>query len=363
MKKLFQILLFSIVLSIFAGCRSDLDSLVDGHHRSKRETTKPVMKTIRMSFGGDIITESDEPLLRAEDGDTYVGINVFWTEKDKEGAKEEKYAYGLFNNYTNVSIDLLTGYTYRFESTILIERNDKLWDHGNASYESPFRTESGDFAKSDMNKFHYSYLKDSDEQLSFVMMNSGMSYVATGSDMEYEYGEFHYPRVKRFYGKCDEFDPGVSSDVEIPMTYKSFGLKFILESIPENTSISVSDNTSIPNKTPETDPEYYLQFPENISLNLESEDSKSWECIFSLFDFSKNTQEFKLRFTWIKANGQEKSFSYPITVQAKKKKILKISIEGEVSQTKSGNITFTQMDDENMELEEDPEEIKKTFTK
>ena len=324
------------------------------------------MKRIKMSFGGDFISESDEPLQRAEDGETYVGINVFRTEKDKEGAKEEKYAYGLFQRYSNISIDVLTGYEYRFVATILIENADKLYDHGKNSFEAPFRTQSGDFAKGNIGNFHPTYSLDTDSQLSFVGLRSGNAYVYSGSGASIKPGEFRYPRVKRFYGECKNFDPSLSSDIEIPMEYKSFGLKFILESIPEGTSVSVMDNSSRGNKVPGEDYEYFLQFPENFRMSkpseeeMSSEEETSWECIYSLNDLSKNTEEFKLKFTWNKTNGEEKSFSYTLNAEAKKKKVLKINIDGDVSQSKSGNLTCTQVDDN---LEEAIDEINKTFYK
>lgn len=351
MNKLLNSLILILLLGEITSCNSDPEPVDGGRYRTHKQKEKPVLKTLRMSFGGDVISETEEPLLRAEDGDTYVAINVFCTEKDVDKAKEMPYAYGLFSGLNGISIDLITGFTYRFESAILIEKDDKLWDHGASRYGKPFSTSNGnaDFDKSDMNKFitdghNFRYLLD------------GTAFVDAGDDLPARFGQVWFPRVKRYYGSVDAIDPSFMTDVEIAMEYKCFGLKLYLASIPDNTSVSVSD---ISDKsygiTPEKNPEYYLCFPKDLSLSNTSEQSKTWEGVFSLNELSRNTQEFKLQFVWNKGSGITEKFVHTFTVEAKKKKVLSISIEGEINETKSGNLSFTSVDD--TLTEEEPEVV------
>ncbi len=367
MKKLIGSVMMLLILGSLPACRNSLDPEEEGNYRIHKEKEKPVMKTLRLQFGGDYVSETEEPLLRADDaGETYVGLNVYRTEKDKEGAKEEKYAYGMFIGKDGISINVITGYTYRFEASILIEDEDKLQKNSYNQYNEPFKLQDASssgfanawgFKPDDLDDFLYTYLDENKNNSPyFCQLSLGTAYVwAKGMKRS-----MFYPRVKRFYGTLDSFDPALLETIEIPMEYKSFGLKFILESIPANTKVTVVDYTDYNNRFfADTDPEYFLLFPDNLNLSSASEESKTWEGIYSLNNLKQNAQEFRLRFTWDKGNGETKSFNHTFTVTAKKKKVLKLNIEGDVNETKSGNIIFTNMDDD-LE-EEDPEIIDKKY--
>lgn len=357
MKKLFGSIALVFMIFGISSCGNDLYPEEDGNHRYSGQNDKPMIKTIRMSFGGDYVSESEEPLLRAEDGNTFVGINVYYTQKDMPAANEVKYAYGLFSYTNGISIDLSTGYTYRFEATILKEKDDKLWDYGRSMYGEPFTTSNGNtgFLKKDMDNFIYTFDKSAAERFNFKQLSVGTAYVDAGSDLPSRYGDVRYPRVKRYYGEVNDFDPSDTKNVEINMNYKTFGLKLNLVSIPGETSVSVLDITDNGYKNPNDNAEYYLRFPKNLSLNSTSEDSKTWEGIFSLNDLKQSSREFKLRFIWNKGQGQTESFDHTFTAEAKKKKVLNITIDGTISETKSGNIIFKNLDD-NL-TEEEPENV------
>ena len=360
MKQIISSLLLVLMLCGVSSCKNELDALEDGNHRILKKEEKPMLKTIRLSFGGDYITESEEPLLRADDGDTFTGINVFYTKKE-ENATEQYYAYGLIKKSNDISIDLLTGYTYRFESTILIEGEDKLYaSNGNDSYyREPFLSNNGNlggpYYKGDMDKFLYTFDLPENQKFIFRQLNQGVAWVDTGNDLTSQQGDVSYPRVKRYYGNLDGFDPALTNTVEIPMEYKSFGLKFVVESIPDNTTLTVMD---VSNDRKETDdPRKYLVFPSGLSLNGNSE---PWECLYSLNDFKKKTEDFTLRFTWNKGNNEKpEDFTHTFTVEAKKKKVLNIKIEGDVNTKNSGNIIFTGMssEDDLDQLEEETENV------
>lgn len=343
MKKIVSSLLVLLMLSGLSSCKNDHDPLEAGNNRNMSQKDKQMVKTVRMSFGGDYISESEEPMLRADDGETFVGINVFYTKKDVENAVEETYAYGLFKNTTGISIDLITGYTYRFEASILTEREDKLWEN-EGRYGQPFQTTNGgsDFYKKDIGKFIYTFDIASNQRFYFKQLKSGVAMVDAGSDLPSRFGDVSFPRVKRYFGSISSFDPSAFENVEISMDYKCFGLKFVLESIAENTSLSVRDITNNGNNT---DRKYFLVFPSNLTLSSSDEQSKTWEGLYSLNNFNENTHDFTLRFTWNKGNGEKETFDHSFTAQARKKKVLNIKIEGDVNTTKSGNITFTNLDD------------------
>ena len=362
MKKLIGSTMLLLLLGGFASCGGDLNPEDEGNYRHQKVKDKPVMKTIRLQFGGDYVSESDEPLLRAEDGNTYVGINVYRTKKDQKDVKEEVYAYGLFNDKDGISLNVLTGYEYRFEATILIEQEDKLVlkaDEYGEPFERRDATSSG-FKGSPKNLFYEGFKYAStaiigDETTYLGQLSSGTAYItALGMSRAMQ-----YPRVKRFYGSVESFDPSVRDSIEISMGYKCFGIKFLVESIPEGTSVKVIDNTDNANHKADTDPQYFLQFPSDINLSMDSEETKTWEGVYSLNDLKKSTKDFRLMFIWDKGNDVTEEFNYPITVTAKKQKVLKLNIDGEVNKLKPGNIILN-MEDTELE-EENPEDINKDF--
>ena len=349
-----------LLLGGFASCGGDLNPEDEGNYRHQKVKDKPVMKTIRLQFGGDYVSESEEPLLRAEDGDTFVGINVYRTKKDAERAGEEMYAYGLFPSKDGISLNVLTGYTYRFEATILIEQEDKVVYKGR-EYGEPFERLDATAMSykgypAGLIDTGFKFSSEPGEETTYLaQLDSGTAYVAMGAAGM----AMHYPRVKRYYGTLDSFDPSLTSQVEIDMKYKCFGLKFILESIPDGTSVKVADVSPNGNKFPNTDPEYFLRFPDDMRLSSESEESKTWEGTYSLNNLSQPTRNFTLKFTWDKGNGESETFEHGFTVTEKKMKVLRLSIDGDVNETKSGNIILT-MEDIKLE-EEDPEEIIQKF--
>ena len=353
-----------LLLGGFASCGGDLNPEDEGNYRHQKVKDKPVMKTIRLQFGGDYVSESEEPLLRAEDGETYVGINVRRTKKDQKDAKPEMYAYGLFPKKDEIRLDVLTGYIYQFEATVLIEQEDKIVIKGK-EYGEPFERldeTSAPFLAyrgcptrffEDDGGFNYaSKAVVGDETTYLAQLSSGTAHVGINQAM-------YYPQVKRFYGTKDSFDPSLTDEVEIEMSYMCFGIKFILESIPDGTSVTVSDNSEVSSEDAMNKPNCYLQFPSDMRLSMDSESSKTWEGVYSLNKLNEKTHVFNLEFTWDKGNGEAESFPYSVTVTANKQKVLKLNIDGDVNETKSGNIILT-MEDIKLE-EEDPEEIIQKF--
>lgn len=354
MKKFLELLVLGVVLPIMTGCVNDFNLPEDGNHRSKQEKKSPVMKTFRMTFGGDFVSESEEPLLRADDKETYAAINVYRAEKISGGgtANREKYAYGLFKGKDDISINLETGYVYDFEATILVEDRDRIAMTNN-KFEDPFLLNQGEsvrltqFLKNGIKTFIYHAKSDENvDRPYFSQLKSGTALVNTSeSETESDDKLSRYPRVKRFYGKLDNIDPAKTTDVVIPMDYKSFGLKFQLDQIPDGTYVTVKDITTYTGSDPG---DYkYLVFTKNLKIGKTSDALQSWDGIFSLDSFTKNSQTFKLRFSWIKLSGSPETFEHEVTVNAKRLKVLTLKIEGdpgELSETKSGNIKFT-MDD------------------
>lgn len=361
MKNLLNTLLLVLLLASFSACKSDLDSDIDGNHRSKKEKKEQILKTIRMSFGGDFISESEEPLLRAEDGETYTAINVWRTEKNNADALEEKYAFGLFKNQNDVSIDVVTGFEYRFEASIVVDRDDKIATI-NREYTAPFSLHTlsnPDFDNVwtftyDLDDFIYSSYDEDNNPVSnrdrecFCELKRGYAYVNIGKEFNIDDKTYKYPRLKRYYGNLAIFDPEIDDAAEIPMAYKSFGLKVVVEDLPSGhlTIADVSEEA--------TKPEDKLTFPVGLTLAKTNE----WEGLYSMNKLLASSESFKLRFTWHKGGGVTETFTSDVTISPKTKKVLKVKITGTPNYETKGNVTFNMESDE---LTLDEEEVNHDF--
>lgn len=393
-------LIFILFAVAFVSCRSDLDSLDDGNRRhlkdaEKTETGK--FYTMKLSLGGDYITESEEPLRGEDDetengvteGYTFIGINVYMHKRGSENDSKEKYAYGLFqfspDPITNkfdktrtIEIKLYSEYTYSFEATVLTEFIDKLAINTASTkkgYTDPFRLISDTYSGSgkgaqynidDLKKgIIYTFdaklssgdLLPNKDRYNFVNLKSGTSTVDVGSDWTQSAGTFHYPRVKRYYGEINGYDPTITSSNEatIPLAYQCFGIKIVVESLPKNTTLTVQDNKY----STSGDEQEFLLIPKNLVFSGVS----TWEGLYSMKDLqtleeqqsSPNSKTFNLSFTWHKGGDVTETFeSGDIKVRSKTRKIVKVNVQGQSNEESRGNIKFdfTQADETLVDDEE-----------
>lgn len=350
MKKLINGLLLFVMLYGLQSCCNDYDPLADGNYRSHKLKEKNIMKTVRMSFGGDYVTESEEPLLRAEEDNTYTGINVWRTKKDETDAEEEHYAYGLFKGKDGISIELWTGYTYRFEATILVEDKDNVL-LVDGVYVEPFRVNSAQNATFKGNgydadivktrKFIYSSYDDQNKliednkRLYFPSLSSGTAYVDAGDDINENV--LAYPRVKRYYGTTSEqFDPGILDEVEIHMAYKSFGLRFEVVELPGGY-LTVKDITKKNNLSKQA--KDCLVFTKGLQLTID-EQKNFWDGLFSMNNLLAESESLRLQFAWHKGGGNVEYFESDVIVKPNTKKVLKLKVTGDPNYGAKGNINF-----------------------
>lgn len=371
MKKLISSILLMLVLGGFSSCVNDLDHQEEGNYRIKQQNKKPIMKTVKMSFGGDFVSESEEPLLRADDdGTIYTAINVWRTEKNNSKAKEEKYAYGLFKDKKEISMDVVTGFEYRFEATILKEKEggDRIEKY-NGKYTDPFilhteKTPDFDNAwdfQGSLGQFIYTSYKningyeipiENDERSYFCRLSDGRAYVNNGGDYSSKLTILRYPRIKRFYGNLSTFDPEVDEIADVEMAYKSFGLKVEIASLPSGY-VTIEDSTEYV----KSDDQYMHQqlvFPTGLKLKL----NEDYDGLFSMHKLKAASETFTLKFTWHKGGDVTESFTSDITVKPKTKKVLKLNITGTPNYETKGNIVLTTEDEE---LKDDEDVIHHDF--
>ena len=164
-----------------------------------------------------------EPLSRAEENNDLYGIQVYSTPiPAAENAEWTKYAYGLFDTTENLTIKLVRGYEYKFETIMVKDGKDKV-ELYSSGYWEPFLHETS--------PRNYSSTPLS---ISFIYDKLGM----------HPWGDENlsdYLNVELYYGELVGYVPGDNdSKVTIELKRTSFGAKFIAKGdYAENGSLEI----------------------------------------------------------------------------------------------------------------------------
>ena len=176
------------------------------------ETPSAESYTVSLGFGGEIEV-GYEPLRSAENNDLY-GINVYSAPANVEGTPSwTNYAYGLFDDPSNIKIDLLVGYQYKFEATMVKDGKEKVF-YNSGGYSSPFGPSYRVVAIS--TSFNYGL--------------SLMSYIGEGNTyLKNPNGIYNRPNTERYYGELEGYIPSNNGKATIDMGRTSYGVKFVAQ--------------------------------------------------------------------------------------------------------------------------------------
>ncbi|MBR6560887.1 MAG: hypothetical protein IKT75_07010 [Alistipes sp.] len=216
-------------------------SLATSCENSEEPITPAEPEYVTVSLGLNVNLDYEyEPLTRAEENNDLYGIQVYSTPVPAtENAEWTKYAYGLFDNTDNLTIKLVRGYEYKFETIMVKDGKDKV-DY-NAYYDTytyggPFNHETSPG----------SYIScNTPLSTSFIYSTLGMR------EWSY-YGLWNYLNVELYYGELEGYTPGDNdSKATIELKRTSFGAKFIAKGdYAENGVLEViMGNSSQPHLT------------------------------------------------------------------------------------------------------------------
>ncbi len=209
MKKLKTILTFFLALLCFTACQ-------------KSDTIKAEEESEYITVHLGV---SDNLQTKGISTNNLYGINVYY-DPERDGNSNTHYAYGLFDNKEDMTINLLSGYTYKFECTLVKDGKTMLYcgQYGGNSYSGyakPFQTNS---SASTMlsNSFVYgtTYLSG---------ITSGAATVKSSTG----YIEQNMPSIQRYYGEIDGYTPVVGGTVTIPLKKTVFAARLIIDKVPE----------------------------------------------------------------------------------------------------------------------------------
>ena len=293
---------------------------------------EPEFYTVQLGWGGEIVDIAYEPLDTRAAGNDLYGIQVYSKPNNNSTATSwEPYAYGVFDDPTDISIDLASGNKYKFVATMVVDAKNKI---ANMMDGIGVEEEVRDHYAAPFNVFF-------DDIGTFISERKNEDIIYSHAwiiDLEGEIHSSHTPNLDRYFGVEEDFVPSSNNtDITITMKRVSFGAKFIVEG-----ALAKSGTLDI-------------QIPEapKMSLTLtEGEDSIS--DIFTFFgegyggelyactrdDFS---EVMSVSFKWIRPNGTELQIgTFPITFKRNTTTVVTIKMENDVVEgDQTGGVGFS----------------------
>lgn len=190
---------------------------------------------VTFNLGGEI-EFSIEPLSKATSSDDLYGINIYQSDdKFTIGSSPISYAYGIFDDLSDITVSLLKGKYYHFEMTYI--PNGKNLVHKDATtnnYGSPFYCLTADH-NGEFNKFVYA-----DTHNWYMMCYGGVQKVGV---TDYMIQSNLFNDVERYQGVLYNFYATPEDPIAKINLYRMMvGFKLIINDFTEGTVILKSSN-------------------------------------------------------------------------------------------------------------------------
>lgn len=253
------------MMAAFAiSCSNDA---TDEPQAPNKPTEHPKMVTVSFAMKGDVTVE-ETPLSRTageetESKDLY-GINVYY-DKDLDGKINDVYGYGLFDNVSDMTISLLTGFKYKFICSLVKDGKEKLgqyfatdgrWTSNHQGYCFPFCKSYMSYQENAFNYDIYNYnyydaptilenkfILNEDYQ-GFHLTGLGQGYAheiglessVNVKGIPYKNGKScYFPTTDRYYGEITNYSPKENGIVNISLKRCVFGVRFNITGISDGT--------------------------------------------------------------------------------------------------------------------------------
>jgi hypothetical protein len=241
-------------------------------------TTTPKEYVISLGFSGEITSIEDTPLTKAVSNNLY-GIQVYLMPTN--GTEYQPYAYGLFDDISNITIKLLEGYKYKFACTMVTDGKSKIAHSSNDGYDFPFLLfgEHG----SGPTLIIENKLISSKYEISSI--DNGSSGLAVDREV------YNRPNIDRYYGAIADYIPVENSSVSIDMKRVSFGVKIIADGLTEGSlNISLDKAPSMTITYPNTSVQDIFTFSNTYPYGM------TWTQ-------DGYTEKVSMTISWTKADG------------------------------------------------------------
>ncbi len=269
----------------------------------------PEIYTVKLNCAGEI-SVTQQPLSRfAPDNNDLYAVQVYY--KPNSGGAYKYYAYGLFDDVSELTVELLADYQYRFAIDMIDEAKNIVYCDSvlidtthYLGYGKPFKAYNGYNASSNlsitklMNELVYS------EDYHFENIGGLKATTSGSSSIEFKDGTSHYdPKgLDRYYGLVTDYVPSAEGEtISIFMKRIVYGLKVVAGDFLKEGTLTVE------NRDYDSD---------NFTL---TPDNKVYEAVYaysqpySWYQSQNPSATRTLKFTWTKADGTSVSLEpqYP----------------------------------------------------
>lgn len=210
-----------LLAAMFAFCACGSDETIGGGEEPKVETELKEY-TVSLKLGGEVTT-SDSPLARTETESTDLyGVQVY------KGANI--FASGLFDNVSDMKINLLEGSTYKFV-VLLVKDGKNIVSYQDIYYGSGY---IGPFGYTGRNDDGYNITIGTECSNTYTFYRSFVDNLAKGG----------YYETDTYYGEISDYTPTVNGTITIDMKHTVFGLQYEVTGITDGTaSITIKNDT------------------------------------------------------------------------------------------------------------------------
>ena len=198
------ILLISTILVLLTSCNKGIEPEIDSNATCE----------ISLNFVGEIST-TITPLTKSINSADLLGIQVY---KINNGS-ESKFAYGLFDDASNIKLHMQKGFKYRIVATVLKNGKSLLYK-SSSGYYYPFNRGSSN--TNITNSFIYSTSSYFDYLGSGMIENTGYDYVK-------------YPEALRYYAEVLNYSPVENGSLPIELKHTGFGIKYKVKGLTDGT--------------------------------------------------------------------------------------------------------------------------------
>lgn len=176
-------------------------------NESPVQEAKEYLVPIKMA--GEILEIEEGPLTKAATNN-----DLYWFQinsKKAGGTHYSPFAYGLFDDISDVKVKLISGAEYEFNCAMMRDGKNKIEGYDNYYY-APFYMDKD-------NKFVYSISESKSVYNTWSDLRNGDSYAI--------------PNIDRYCGKIEGISPSTTTSISINMKRSAFGLKCIAEGLTE----------------------------------------------------------------------------------------------------------------------------------
>lgn len=284
----------------------------------QEEQSTPKTYTVSLGMKGEVLDIIQTPLTKSGENNDLYGIQVYSTAAlDEYKDTYKPYAYGLFDDISNISIDLLEGYYYKFVCSMVVNGKNIMFAEKNNEYSTPFCLG---------NSSGLTVMCNNQFKITGEIAMSQLSFGSINLKNTVGYAQntfFQRPNVDRYYGEISDILPITNNSINIEMKRTVFGVKFIATGLTEGKlKIAMSGA-----------PELYIN---NTDTKHEVEDIFTFEGVGNAFNNDNYLEDINTSIYWVKADGTEVpiAVNYTLTFTRKMMHTVKINLAG--TETKGG---------------------------